>query len=324
MDWLPEEFKKFGGAVEIKSAEDVPALMKKLVEEFDVDVIKAGVVEKSFNFKPINRLSSDMLNAIVREAHKYGRRVFVHATYDQDYKIAAEAGVDVIAHGCLEPLTGNTMDIIKKKNIFVAPTLRVFMALTEGKTILQELETTSMFKERLTQPVMDDLRAYAKEYEASQFVPHAIKGIKKELAPVGTKNSMKNLKTLFDKGAPIALGTDSAYCFNFHGSPYKEMELMVKAGLTPMDVIVAATQNSARAAGIEKMTGTLEPGKMADILVVNGDPLKDIRSIKNVELVFRNGKEVNTAKIAPAFRQKMSLAFAVAKAMLPLLLTGKK
>lgn len=323
MDWLPEEFKKFGGAEEIKSVEDVPALMKKLVEEYDVDVIKAGVVEKSFNFKPINRLSSEMLNAIVREAHKYNRRVFVHATYDHDYKIAAEAGVDVIAHGCLEPLTGNTAETLKKNGTFVAPTLRVFMALTEGKTILRDIENTPL-QNRLSPAVIDDLRAYVKEYEVSEFVPHAIKGIKKDLAPVGTKNSMKNLKTLFDKGVPIAVGTDAAYCFNFHGSPYKEMELMVKAGLMPMDVIVSATQNSARAAGIDKITGTLEPGKKADILIVKGDPLKDISAIKNVERVFRDGKEVNVSKINPTFRQKISLAFPVAKAMLPVLLTGKK
>lgn len=313
LDWLPEEFKKFGGVEQVNSVKDARAVINKLTQRYHVNVVKVGVVEKSFNFKPLQRIKGDALKALVKEAHEHGLRVFAHATYANDYRLAAGAGVDVIAHGALEPLSEETVSLLVKKKIIVAPTLWVFMAVTQGKTMLERIDNTTL-KERLTQPVMDDLRAYVKEYEASgEFVPHAIQGVKKELAAIGTENSKKNLIRLFKAGVPIALGTDSAYCFNFHGSPYEEMRLMVEAGLSPMDVIVAATRNSARAAGMDKMTGTLEPGKIADILVVNGDPLKDVSAIKNVEMVLREGKEVSLKTVKPTFFQKLSLSWAVVK-----------
>lgn len=313
LDWLPDEFKKFGGVEQVNSVEDARAVIKKLIQRYHVNVVKVGVVEKSFNFKPIPRIKKDVLSVLVEEAHKDGLRVFAHATYANDYRLAAEAGVDVIAHGALEPLSDETIKLLIQNKTIVAPTLWVFMAVTQGKEMMKKIESTPL-KERLTQSVTDDLRAYVKEYEASgEFVPHAIQGVKKELAAVGTANSKKNLLKLFMAGVPIALGTDSAYCFDFHGSPYEEMRLMVKAGLSPMDVLEAATRNSARAAGIDKTTGSLEPGKIADILVVNGDPLKDISAIKNIKMVFRDGKEVSLKTVRPTFFQKLSLGWAVVK-----------
>jgi Tol biopolymer transport system component/imidazolonepropionase-like amidohydrolase len=105
---------------------------------------------------------------------------------------------------------------------------------------------------------------------------------------LGTGN---NLRKFVQAGGQVALGTDYAgYSMPFQlGMPMMEIELMAKAGMAPMDIIVAATRNAATVSNRGHDLGTLEPGKIADILVVNGDPLADLQALLNVQLVMRDG-----------------------------------
>jgi len=98
-----------------------------------------------------------------------------------------------------------------------------------------------------------------------------------------------NLKRLVDGGVHVALGTDFEPGLQT-GMPSIEMELMREAGLTPMQIIVAATKHGAHVCGLDAEVGTVEPGKIADILVVDGDPLADLNVLKNNRiLVIHNG-----------------------------------
>jgi imidazolonepropionase-like amidohydrolase len=109
---------------------------------------------------------------------------------------------------------------------------------------------------------------------------------------VGLKGStVANLAKFVAAGGQVALGTDYAgYSIPFQlGMPTKEIALMAEAGMSPMQIIVAATRNAAHVSGIADRAGTLEPGKAADILVVNGDPLTDLNALANVRLVLRGG-----------------------------------
>ena len=105
------------------------------------------------------------------------------------------------------------------------------------------------------------------------------------------KRSVANLGRFVRAGGKVALGTDYAgYNAVFDlGMPVTEIELMQEAGMTPMQIIVAATRNAARVCNLDRELGTLEPGKVADVLVVDGDPLQDIRALTQVRLVIHNG-----------------------------------
>jgi imidazolonepropionase-like amidohydrolase len=105
------------------------------------------------------------------------------------------------------------------------------------------------------------------------------------------KRSVANLSRFVKARGKVALGTDYAgYAAEFDlGLPVTEIELMQQAGMTPMQIMVAATQNAARVCNLDHELGTLEPGKLADVLVVNGDPLQDLGALAQVRLVFHNG-----------------------------------
>ena len=107
--------------------------------------------------------------------------------------------------------------------------------------------------------------------------------------------SIKNLARFVEAGGEVALGTDygGAPQMAFElGMPISEIEWMMEAGMTPMQIIVSATKNAARACNMEGQIGTLEVGKLADILVVDGDPLSDIYALTKVNLVLREGKSI--------------------------------
>ena len=104
----------------------------------------------------------------------------------------------------------------------------------------------------------------------------------------------RNLAKVAAAGIPIAVGTDSGGPGRFQGLwEHREMELMVKAGLTPMQAIQAATANGAKFLGLENQYGTLEPGKIADLIILGADPLEDIRNTRNIDEVWMNGERVN-------------------------------
>jgi imidazolonepropionase-like amidohydrolase len=100
----------------------------------------------------------------------------------------------------------------------------------------------------------------------------------------------RNLMAVHRAGIPIAMGTDAGNPLTLHGpAVYAEMEAMQKAGLSPMDVIVASTRNGARAMGRGRDLGTIEKGKAADLLLVNSDPTRDVRALRDLRWVARGG-----------------------------------
>ena len=112
--------------------------------------------------------------------------------------------------------------------------------------------------------------------------------------------AMKNLKRMVDAGILVALGTDSgadpARAQGF--SEQWELELMVEAGLTPLQAIQAATKNAATVLKISKMYGTLEPGKKADFIILNQNPENNILNTRKIQSVWKNGKEVNQGPVS--------------------------
>jgi imidazolonepropionase-like amidohydrolase len=109
------------------------------------------------------------------------------------------------------------------------------------------------------------------------------------------EDAMRSVGRASKFGVPIAMGTDAATPYNYHGDNAMELVWMQEAGLSPMQAIVASTSSAARALGWDSWLGTLEPGKVADLLVVAGNPLDNVRLLadrRKIELVFKDGQVV--------------------------------
>jgi len=192
------------------------------------------------------------LKAIVFEAHRMHMKVMAHSEGVEGAMNAIEAGIDTIEHGF--GLDDEACRLMVKKNMILVPTLRVIHGIA-------------------TSPATPE---YARE---------------KARALEGTH--LESFRRAFKLGVKIALGTDTfADQVSPFGNNAYEMQLMVEAGLPPMDTIVAATKNGAGALGLGNQIGTVEKGKFADILVVKGNPLEDIKILQNqdnLQLIMKNG-----------------------------------
>jgi imidazolonepropionase-like amidohydrolase len=114
---------------------------------------------------------------------------------------------------------------------------------------------------------------------------------------------LANLAAVHRAGVAVAMGTDAGNPLTLHGpSVYWEMEAMQQAGMSPMEVLVAATRNGARAMGREPDLGTLEAGKLADLVVLGADPTADVRNVREVRLVMRGGALSTPRLLAPRGR----------------------
>jgi imidazolonepropionase-like amidohydrolase len=109
---------------------------------------------------------------------------------------------------------------------------------------------------------------------------------------------MANVKRMVEAGIPVAAGTDAPYPGDYYGEGlHRELELLVEAGLTPLQAITAATANAARFIGPDAEWGTIEPGKIADLLLVRGNPAERIGDTKNVVTVIQGGVIVDRARL---------------------------
>jgi len=225
------------------------------------------------------------------EAQKAKLPLIVHATGLAEAKVALRAGARFLVHSVDDkPVDNEFLELAKKNGTIYCPTLTVVGGYLR------------MFDSVLSHqpPAVDDpngcldplTRARVAE-SAAVPAPTGLAerlGNRKKLRGVADRISAENLKKVSDAGLTIAMGTDAGNPLTLHGpSVYAEMEAMQAAGLTPMQVLIASTLGGARAMGAEKETGTLEKGKSADLLVVAGDPTKDVANLRKVRYVVRGG-----------------------------------
>jgi imidazolonepropionase-like amidohydrolase len=201
-----------------------------------------------------SQLDPDELEVAVREARKADRRVAAHAIGNQGIKNALRAGVDTIEHGCY--LDDEALALFKKTGATYVPTLCAPHFLHE------HLGEVPEYARRKTQQVYEAHRA--------------------------------SFKRALRKGVTIAAGTDAGTPFNRHDLFATELELMVALGMSAEDALEAATSGAARAAGLAQETGALEEGKAADLILVDGDPRKDITATKRVAGVMARGEFIQT------------------------------
>ena len=200
--------------------------------------------------------SPEELKAVVEEASRRDVPVMAHAHATEGIKQAVKAGVRSIEHGTY--MDEEAIDMMIQKGVWLVPTLTIDL----------------YFQEQLS---------------GSKALVKAI-----DLAKISRENFYKNLRLAYAKGLKIALGTD------FIGWPAeysaREFGELVKIGMTPMQAIQAGTKVNAELLRKDKEIGTIEVGKLADIIAVKGDPLKDISELQRVKFVMIGGKLVKNEK----------------------------
>ena len=254
--------------------------MKRILP-YKPDVIKIFTDGWRYGTSPdLSSMNQETIAAIVADAHAAGIRVFTHTVTLRGAKIAARAGIDALAHGIGDaPVDRELLDILKSKGTYYISTLAVF-----------EPRSSNSPRERalpLIEPAI--LSVLTSTPEASTTGP-----VESSPRVIRWKYLLDNVRRLHDAGIPVACGTDAGMPGTYHGyATLHELELLVEAGLTPMDAIVAATMTSARAAGLEADRGTIAPGKLADLLLVDGKPDQSIGDIEKTARVFLGGKEID-------------------------------
>ena len=226
-------------------------------------------------------------HAAIDEAHVRGYRFAAHVFYLQDAKDLLERGLDVVAHSVRDDaVDARFIELIKTRNAIYIPTL----ALDESQFVYAQ--HPDWMKERFFTAAVDP--ALLAAWNAPEYA--ARMKINRNTAKNRTafEYAVKNVKALSDAGVTIAMGTDSgAMPTRIAGfGEHRELQLMVQAGLTPMQAIVAATRNSARVLGAQEDRGTLEVGKRADFLILTGNPLEDIHNTTKISAIWHGGKPV--------------------------------
>ena len=226
-------------------------------------------------------LDEATLDAIVEEAHSRGLPVRAHVTYISLLGMALTAGVDSIEHVPINSTQAETESGSDEGRNFLfqsADPLQVFLDLAypEYGVQLQEMVKSGIvFVPTLERPFGDLFHSPSLTHEQG-VVLEIILGV------VGTFNEL---------GGTVGLGTDFNISTNIEvGMPIGEMEILLAAGLTPMEILEAGTRNSAAACGESDELGTLEIGKLADVIVVDGNPLEDITLMDQVILVIKDGE----------------------------------
>ncbi len=234
---------------------------RKLVRQYardGVDLIKlctSGGVLSLGDETGWRNYTPEETRAIVDEAHALGKRVAAHAHTRDGIRQALEAGVDTLEHG--SDLDDELVALMLRRGVRLCPTL----AITE----------------------------YILTRGAERGVPAA--SLEKARAMQAVR--IASVRRAYEAGVPIFMGTDSCNTFPFGAHAWELALLHERVGLSPLEAIVAATRSAAEALGLGARTGTVEPGKWADLLIVDGDPLADLGLLRDegrLAGVFRDGR----------------------------------
>src|SRR5882762_6664092 len=250
---LPPAFHHGGDGV----ADGGEAVQHKVREviKYGADVIKicaTGGVLSKGDDPNASQYTLEEMKAIVAEAHRLGRKVAAHAHGAQGVQLASEAGVDSIEHGHL--MDDASIATVKKNGTYVVPTLYL----------------------------MDWHRENAARTNMPDFM-------RKKMEVVSAQGQ-KNMKRAFEAGVKVAFGTDAAVYP--HGLNAHEFAVYVRLGMTPIQAIRTATLNAADLLGWSDKVGSIVPGKWADLVAVDGDPLADVTTLQQVKFVMKGGEVV--------------------------------
>ncbi len=268
VSFWPENYQ-----IGISSPEETSAAVERLAEA-GVDVIKAWV-----------GLTREDYQAVADTAHRHGLRVHAHVYAPDDVRNALEGGIDVLTHAGSAGTPPYEPDLVRDIVVAGRP------VVITGAHRVWVFPATVEFPERLQDPrLREDLPAVMYDELQRSFENfHTLPYFQTTARQMFFGDA--SLGQWIEAGAVMGMGTDSGTPMNFHTEAlWRELKAHVDLGMTPMEAIVAATRVNARILGLADDLGTIEPGKIADIVVVRGDPRFSITALDDPELVVKEGK----------------------------------
>jgi imidazolonepropionase-like amidohydrolase len=275
----------------IKTAtpDEARALVRRELER------KPDLMKVWFVFRPGDDLAAGkaLVAATVDEARKGGVRTAVHATELETARAAVEAGAAVLVHSVFDkPVDDAFVDLLKRRGVIYIPTLFVRTGYT---LVLTGSFVPTPAERRGADP---DVLATFEEVKSR---PELTSRPRRAPDPESDRVPLQNLKRLSEAGVTIAAGTDAGNIGTLHGpSIFRELRLMVDAGLTPREVLASATAAGARVMGREKDLGAVAPGKLADLLILDRDPLVDVANLEAIHRVVKSGRVYTPEELARA------------------------
>lgn len=246
--------------VEVNGEDEVRKAAREQIKA-GVDIVKlmatGGVLTPAVE-PGSEQLTEAELRAGVEEAHKAGRKTATHAMGTKGILNALRAGIDSIEHGVY--LDEQTVSLMVERDVPLIPTLSALFNI-EHKGIEAGIPAFAVEKTLRVKP-----------------------------------SHLESIRMAREMGVSIAMGTDAGTPFNMHGDNLSELKFLVDCGFSPMEAIEAGTRIAARVLGMEKEVGTIEEGKLADLVLIEGNPLDDIDVLLKrelIRLVMKGGKQVS-------------------------------
>jgi imidazolonepropionase-like amidohydrolase len=248
-----------------------------------VDAIKVTYSDQAHTGRaPLPVMRPELMQAIIDEAHSLGLKTYAHAPTLAHAKEVLRAGADGLAHSVADaPVDDELIGLMRKNQATYTTTLALYTSFADVSAWMRRLEAID--RHQVVEPGVYE--RYKNPAGATAY--HAFFGT---FPPQHLQYARANARRLFEAGIPVLAGTDTGVTGVLLGvSSQMELVLLVDAGLAPADALRTATLNPARALGRDRDVGVLEPGKLADLVILDADPLSDIRNIVNVHRVIKGG-----------------------------------
>ena len=217
-------------------------------------LIKVGATGFRPDGEQFASMSREALDVAVRAAHGAGLKIAAHCHGFDGTRLAVEAGIDSIEHGTF--VDQATVELMAQSGTYMVPTMSTWDA-----------------RERLATQLGWSRDQMTEIYDRKE-------------------SSIASFKLALQAGVRIATGTDAGGSPARHGFVAREVELMVENGMTPQEALEASTRVAADLLGIQDQTGTIEVGKQADMVLIDGDPLSDPAALRNIWAVFQSGRRI--------------------------------
>jgi imidazolonepropionase-like amidohydrolase len=275
-----------GMAVTIQDFEKDKDKLDRQIAEQQPDVIKLTLEEEGWGARPMIPLMPEpLLRDILRYYNLHGIRSTIHISSELRAEEAIFAGADSLAHPVIQgPVSDSFVKLMAAKKIPFASTLTIgenYSRLAEHPEYLDQPLYAASFSAADRQTLKTKVRA---EYQARLWTAWM-----KLMTPVAEEN----IRKVHAAGGVVAMGTDQSS----GPASQRELELLVAAGIKPFDVITIATHNGAVLLGKADSLGSVEPGKLADLLLLNADPTADINNIKKIAFVMKGGQIIDESKL---------------------------
>lgn len=227
-----------------------------------------------------------LVKAVIDEAHKGGARVAVHATQMETARAAVKAGADILVHSVDDQLVDEEfVKLVKERNVIYITTIVVYEGYAD--VFSRDIHLTE-FEKLWGDPVA--MASWGELDRPTEAAELERRDQRVQRLRHSQSIQLENLKRLHAAGITVAAGTDAGNIGTLPGpSMHRELELMAAAGISPAEIIVSATRNAAMVGEAVPRHGTIEPGKLADLLLLSADPLADITNYRQIEKIIKGG-----------------------------------